>query len=458
MTENATESYDAIVVGARCAGSPLAALLARSGARVALLERAATLGETLSSHVFETDGVTFLRDLGVLDAVTGTGAPLVSRTHTRVEDVVISMELPLRAGDVGGMASVRRALLDPILAGAAREAGAVVRFGTSVTGLLREGARVSGVRASAPGGGELQLRARLVVGADGRSSTVARLAGARRYNLTPNRRPCYWAYFEGARFGPEPTFLTHRWGERFVLAIPTDSGLDQVLMWPEMREADGFRADPEKAFVAYARACEPIAAALEGARMAGPVLGARSWDGYFRDASGPGWVLCGDAGHFKSPAPGRGIGDAFIQAGSLAKCIAGCLGASGDAIDRAMRRWGRARDREFAEHYWLAYDLEDPGLVPAVLTEILRGLQAHGEASLFLELLSHRVRPTEVLTPQRVAAATGRALARKGADRRAFLGELGALGARELRRRWLNLRPAYERSPAPARAEAGALA
>jgi hypothetical protein len=194
-------------------------------------------------------------------------------------------------------------------------------------------------------------------------------------------------------------------------------------------------------------------------------------------------VLSGDAGHFKSPGPGRGIGDAFIQAERLAAGILGALGRGegaldggegsldggegvldggdaeldggdaeldggdaeldgGDAgLDGAMRRWGRWRDREFAQHYWLAYDLEKEGAVPAVLVEILCDLHAQGRAGLFFDLLNHRVRPSQVLTPPRALRASARLLRRPG--RRALLGELRALGAQDFARRWRNRRPLY---------------
>jgi flavin-dependent dehydrogenase len=436
------DRYDVAIVGGRCAGAPLAALLARRGVRVVVLERVEFPRDTLSSHIFEADALAFLNRLGVIERLHAMGAPLVGRTDTRVEDIQLAMDLPLQAGDVGGMASVRRWLLDPLLAHAAEEAGAEVHTATEVTGLVEEHGRVVGVRL-ADEAGERRVRARLVVGADGRHSTVAKLCGARRYNVTPNRRLLYWAFFENADTGPEPTFLSYRWDDRFVLAIPADGGLYQVLIWPEMSELDRFRADPEAAFMAHACTCEPLAEALADARQVGRVLGAVRWEGYFREAAGPGWVLSGDAGHFKSPAPGRGIGDAFVQAERLAAVIVPALGGSDEALDLAMRRWGRWRDREFAEHYWLAYDLEEVGSVPKVLVETLRRLQAQGKAGLFFELLNHRARPSQVLTPPRALGAIARALGREGADRRALLREVGALATQELRRRWLNKRPAY---------------
>jgi flavin-dependent dehydrogenase len=447
------EQTDVVVVGARCAGSPLAALLARAGVRVTVLERATFPQDTLSSHLFEADALAFLDELGVIEPLRATGAPLVMRTDTRVEDVELAIELPRLPGDPGAMASVRRLLLDPILAGAAEQAGAQVRTGAKVTGLLEDRGRVTGVR-FARGADEMTLRARVVVGADGRHSTIARLAGARRYNITPNQRLLFWRFFEDAQ--AEPTFLSQRWDEHFMLALPSDSGLYQVLIWPELSEQARFRSDRDAAFMEHARLCEPIADALAHAKPVGAAIGALRFEGFFRSACGPGWVLCGDAGHFKSPAPGRGIGDAFLQAQTLAPAIAGALDGPDQSLDRALERWGRWRDREFAEHYWLAYDLEQAGPVPAVLVELLRGLQRQGKGALFFDVLNHRVRPTRVLTPPRVLGASTRVLARRGTRRRAFMAELGSLGARETRRRWLNARPAYAPDERPSEAQAAA--
>ena len=435
-----SEQTDVIVVGARCAGSPLAALLAREGVRVTVLERASFPSDTLSSHLFEADALAFLDRLGVIERLRATGAPMLMRTDTRVEDVELAIELPRLPGDPGGIASVRRTLLDPILADAARQAGAEVHTGAQVVGLIEHGGRLAGVRVRQDGN-ETELLGRLVVGADGRHSTVARLAGARRYNVTPNQRLLFWRFFENAQ--AEPAFLSHRWDQHFILGLPSDSGLYQVLIWPELGERAAFQGDRDKAFMQHARLCEPIADAIAGAEPVGNAIGAFSFEGFFREASGPGWVLCGDAGHFKSPAPGRGIGDAFLQAESLASTIAGALGGSDPELDRAMERWGGWRDHEFAEHYWLAYDFEEAGAVPALLVEILRRLQQQGKGWMFFDVLNHRVRPSSLLTPPRALGASTRLLARPGTDRRALLAELGSLGAREVRRRWLNRRPAY---------------
>jgi 2-polyprenyl-6-methoxyphenol hydroxylase-like FAD-dependent oxidoreductase len=436
------EEFDVVVVGGRCAGAPLAALLAAHGLSVAVVEQATFPSSTLSSHIFEADALAFLDRLGLTEKLRKTGAPFAKRVALRLEDVYVTASWPQRPGDVGGVASIRRERLDPLLTEAAGEAGAKLRFATKVTGLLEEGGRVVGVRTECRGE-ESELRAALVVGADGRNSTVAKLSGARRYNVSPNERSLYWGYFEGADMGPEPTFLSHRWGDRFVLSVPADDGLLQVLVWPEMSDIERFDRDLDAVFADQIESCAPVAAAVAGARRVGKLVGAVRWEGFFREASGPGWVLLGDAGHFKDPAPGRGIGDAFLQADSLAPAIAAGLDGSGAGVDPAMKEWGRWRDREFAEHYWLATDLGKAGTAPVVLVKMIQDLVARDEIDLFLEFLSHRISPSELVTPGRVLGAIGSLMAERGGERMAILREVWELGTTDARRRWLNRRPAY---------------
>ena len=180
------KEFDVVVVGGRCAGSPLATLLARAGLSVALIEQATFPRDTLSNHTFQSAAIAFLKRLGVLSAVRATGAPIVNHLDIRQEEFRARVLVPQQPGDVGGAMSVRRLLLDPILMEAAPAAGAEVWMGAKVTALVRDRGRVTGVRV-ARNGSEQALEARLVVGADGRNSTVARLAGSRKYNLHRER-------------------------------------------------------------------------------------------------------------------------------------------------------------------------------------------------------------------------------------------------------------------------------
>ena len=436
----ASGSFDVIVVGARCAGAPLAALLARGGLRVVLVEQVTFPRDTLSTHCLHAEALSFLDRLGVTEQVRATGAPYLRHFDLRLGDLEFRAEIPQRAGDVGGIASVRRFLLDPILADAAAESGAEVRMGTRVTGLLEDRGRVAGVRVMR-NGSEAVLRAHLVVGADGRNSTVASLVGARKYHLASNERFAYWGFFEGAEWPWDSTFVLHRWADRLVFGGPADSGLLQAIVVPDLGELSRFRRDLEGSFMEYACSCRPVAEALAGARRACKLFGMLRWEGFFREAYGPGWVLVGDAGHFKDPTPAAGIQDAFRQAEALAPAIS--VGIADGAVDRAMRNWSEWRDQDAAEYYWLACDLGTAGVVPATLPELVRRLLAQGKIDLFLDLLTHRTRPSQVLTPPRMLGATGRLLARRGCDRPALLREVGALVATDARRKRLNRRPVY---------------
>ena len=436
------KEFDIVVVGGRCAGSPLATLLARSGLSVALVEQATFPRDTLSTHVFQTSALAFLNRLGVLSALRATGAPIVTQADVRQEGFSVRVPAPQQPGDVGGYMSVRRLLLDPVLLEAAAAAGTEVWMGAKVTALVKDGGRVTGVRFTR-NGSEQALKAKLVVGADGRNSTVARLVGSRKYNLTPNERLFYWSFFEDANPGAEPTLIFHRWSGNFVFGIPADSGLYQVAAIPELSELPRFRQNLEESFLEYARRCEPVAHAISGARRVGKIFGMLHWEGFFREATGPGWVLVGDAGHFKDPAPGQGIQDALRQVESLAPAILGAINTSPSALDEALAGWARWRDDDAAEHYWLAVDLGKAGMAPAVLPEIAQRLLEQGKIDSFADLFNHRSTPSKVLSPPRILAATGRLLARRGCDRRALLREVGALVAQDTRRKRLARHPQY---------------
>lgn len=203
----------------------------------------------------------------------------------------------------------------------------------------------------------------------------------------------------------------------------------------------------------YLRSCEPVAHALEGARRVGKIFGMLSWEGFFRDASGPGWVLVGDAGHFKDPTPGQGIQDAFRQVDALAPVIAGALDGPGKDLDRALADWGDWRDRDAAGHYWFATDMGKAGTLDAVVPEVQRRLLAQGKIDTVIDLFTHRTKPSQVITPQRLLGATSRLLVRPGCARRTLLREVGTLIRTDVHRKRLNRHPAYV--AAAARADAG---
>lgn len=421
------ERFDVVIVGARCAGSPLATLLARRGMRVCVLDKARFPSETPSTHVIQPSGAGALERLGVLDPVLAAGAVPIDRLTLVNEDVRVEGRLDRTVFARPGLC-VRRVTLDGLLVEAAARAGAEVRTGTKVTGLITLGGRVAGVETVRG-----PVRAGLVVGADGRRSAVAAEAGAREYHAVPGGRTPAWAYFAGVADRTGHLRLG-RIGEYTYLACPTDSGLYMA----GVATGPGLDASREPAFTAAIAGWPELAGTLAGGRRVGPIRVMTRWHGYFRDACGPGWALVGDAGHFKDFTPAQGIGDAFRQAERLAGVLPADV-ADHSAVDAALRAWWRWRDRDAHPMYGFAADLGAPGPSSPLVTEVLRGIAADRGATLtLLRVLDHEIGPDRLLTTRRLARAAARALRDRPGQRRVIAQEIAAgvtEGIRRARRR-----------------------
>src|SRR5262245_5410813 len=175
--------YDVIVVGARCAGSPTAMLLARQGHRVLVVDRASFPSDTISTHLIHPPGVAALARWGLLDRLIATNCPAIGTYVFNMGPLVLSgapgkPDSPVSYGP-------RRTVLDKLLVDAAREAGAEVREEFTVDEVLSEDGRVTGIRGHAKGGAPVTERARVVIGADGLHSTLARAVSPEAYREKP---------------------------------------------------------------------------------------------------------------------------------------------------------------------------------------------------------------------------------------------------------------------------------
>jgi 2-polyprenyl-6-methoxyphenol hydroxylase-like FAD-dependent oxidoreductase len=326
-----TMTDDVVVVGGRCAGAPTAMLLARAGLSVRLLERSACLGDVVSGHLIKPAGVARLRRWNLLDAVLATGCP-------RLDDRVLWLDgqphRPPAPEPGAGPIAPRRTVLDPILLTAAEQAGVEVEMGVSVRGLLRRGGRVTGVTTSAG-----QRRARLVIGADGRYSLIARLAGAKTYHDHPPVTFAYYTYWRGC-----PVAGVHAWLEpgRFFGIFPVGGGLALAFVQGPRGEYPTFRCDPLRAYLSELRSRPALAVLFAGAAVAERLRGTAALPTFFRISSGPGWALVGDAGHHKDPVIARGIADAFRDADLIASAV--IAGWHGD-LEAALADYGRQRDQ-----------------------------------------------------------------------------------------------------------------
>jgi flavin-dependent dehydrogenase len=415
------------IVGARCAGSPLATMLARRGLRVCLLDKATFPSEALSTHVIQPCGVAVLDRLGVLDAVLAAGAVPLTRFTLVSNDARIDAAID---GEEFGSPSLclRRIALDHLLVEAAASAGAEVRTGERATGLLRENGRVAGVETD-----QGPLHARLVVGADGRRSTVAELAGAAEYHVEPPGRMFAWAYFEGVA-DLEGRLRLGSVGELNFVAGPTDAGLYMAAVCPSLEVKDAFLADREGSFMAGVAAWPELAELLDGASRVGSIRVMADWYGYFREAAGPGWVLLGDAGNFKDPSPAQGIADALRQAEHLADAVVGGFDDAGD-IDHELRRWWRWRDEDGYEMHWFATDMGAPGTSQPLATQFIRDVAGDGEATKgLMRVLNHDIPPSQLFTARRLGRAAIRAVSARPGQLPAIAKEAASELRNEVRR------------------------
>ena len=217
--------YDVIVVGARCAGSPLAMLLARKGHKVLLVDRASfPSDQPMSTHLIWQDGTNRLQKWGLLDAVIASNCPPMTTFFIDFRDFRLTGE-PTPVNGQTYMISPRRTVFDKILVDAAAEAGAEVREGFSVNELESDGERVTGISGTDKGGAKITETARVVVGADGKNSFVARAVQAEAYRSKPRLQGTHFAYWSNVPSDSVEIYI----GEwRGAYAFPTNDGMTGV--------------------------------------------------------------------------------------------------------------------------------------------------------------------------------------------------------------------------------------
>ncbi|MFC6155080.1 NAD(P)/FAD-dependent oxidoreductase [Kribbella jiaozuonensis] len=303
--------YDVLVVGGRVAGASTAMLLARAGARVALVERSAYGSDTVSTHGLMRTGVMQLSRWGLLDRLTGT--PPIRCTTFHYSDREPE-QVPIRA-----LYAPRRHLLDRVLVDAAAEAGAEVRHGVAVTSLLRDdGGRVTGVRTR--DGSE--LTAGITIGADGIRSTIASATGAPVVRRGRSRSAVLYRYYAGVEStGYEWAYAPGRGAG----LLPTTDGATCVFVaTTPARMRSLRRGGTEQAFTTLLADMAPSLTDLLS--PATPVDRMHGWAGaagFFRQAWGPGWALVGDAGYYKDPITTHGMTDALRDAELLSDALTG---------------------------------------------------------------------------------------------------------------------------------------
>jgi flavin-dependent dehydrogenase len=425
VSTGAPERVDAIVVGARPAGAATATALARAGRRVVALDSARFPSDTLSTHLLFAGGVAELKRLGALERVAQLGAPPLPDALM----VGAGIEVRARYTPVEGIAHamcVRRIGLDAALVDTARAAGAEVRERARVTDLAWSEGRAAGVRWLDSDRREHELRAPLVVGADGRRSTVARLVGAERpYRSNANGRACFYAYLEDPHRDWRGVAAQWREGRELGTAFPCDGGLLLVLLMPPRERGEAFRVDLDGEWQRTVAGIPGLHERLDGCVRVAKVRSALDTTSYFRRSSGPGWALPGDAGHFKDPVTAQGIRDALRFGRLLGQAAAPVLDDP-HALDTALAGWERRRERECLETYAWTNALGRAEAMTAIERELYRAAASDARlAGRVLDVFSRTRTPSQAVPLGLGLKLALRALRRPGAETGAVLRAAG---------------------------------
>ncbi|HEX2180122.1 MAG TPA: NAD(P)/FAD-dependent oxidoreductase [Actinomycetota bacterium] len=345
-------SWDVIVVGARVAGSATALQLARKGYRVLLVDRNWFPSDTLSTHVIQLSGLKVLAELGLLDAVKATGAPPITRFRLQAGPVTLAGS-PVPAGSISETLCVRRTRLDTVLVEAARRAGAELREHFAFLDVVTSGSTVKGIRARSVDGRQLIERARLVVGADGKHSSVARAVGAGAYETIPARSCCFYSYWSDLDLERDEGRL-YLLDRRTLSFFPTNDGLTMVGLQAPSADFKAVRSDVEGSFLAAAQGVPGLAEKLRAGRRVEHFRGTPELDAFFREPFGAGWALVGDAGCHRDPITAQGISAALRDSVFLAEALDDHLTGK-VSWDQAGQEYRRRRDwAEMARYHWTA--------------------------------------------------------------------------------------------------------
>jgi len=352
---NTTMHHDVVVVGARCAGAATAMLLAAAGHDVLLVDRTEFPSDTLSTHAIARSGVVQLNRWRLLQDVLDTGAPPIREVAFHAGGTSITREIKDRFG-VDMMVAPRRHVLDALLVDAAVAAGARLMTGTTVEGVHRDDAgRVTGVRTRGVTG-PLDISARFVVGADGRSSRIARAVDASFTEVRGGNGAAHYAYFAG-----DWPAMEYYVGDRaFAGIFPTNDAQACVWLCSPVDDARHVRRSHDtidSAFDAMLRSAVPaLAERLDATHRTSTTRGIIGLPNHIRQPAGPGWALVGDAGYHRDAITGHGISDAFRDAELLATSLDLVLrDEAGEST--ALDLYRTARDEQLREIFEITCEL-----------------------------------------------------------------------------------------------------
>jgi 2-polyprenyl-6-methoxyphenol hydroxylase-like FAD-dependent oxidoreductase len=389
------EEKDAVIVGARCAGSTLAIELAERGWDVLVIDRDTFPSKTVSTHFVYPNTVARFEQLGVLDRLRAEHqVPLVANRILGLGYEIAGTFTPV--GGFDRCIGPRRSVLDQAIVDTALAAGAEARLGERVVDLIGAGTEDDPVSGVVLENGD-RVRAKWVFGADGRGSTVAGKLGLEKERPQRGELAFLFGYWKDIPDNGHMTLYANEdaVGNRWAI----EDGLHILIAGGDAEFTKGTTEDRHRNYVEQLRRMPELVEPeiLERAEMVTELTVAPEslMRGFFRRPTGPGWALLGDASHFKHPATAQGISDAVEQAIYLAERLSGA--------DPSLDDYEPWRDARAAEHYdWSFTWARFPD--PAFAGPLFRGWASDADAGQDLrDTFSRHVEPSELMTPERMA-------------------------------------------------------
>jgi 2-polyprenyl-6-methoxyphenol hydroxylase-like FAD-dependent oxidoreductase len=394
------QPYDAIIVGARCAGSATALLLARKGYKTLVVDQARFPSDTVSTHLIHPQGVSALERWGLLDRVTATGCPAI---HTYVFDMgpFAIRGTPGDGREVSAVAyAPRRTVFDKVLVDAAAEAGAEIREGFTVTDIVMDDGRVTGIRGHAAGAAPVSQSARVVIGADGIRSLVARAASAEQYRDKPQLQAGYYSYWSGVPL--DGHMLAFDVPQRGIAAWPTNDGLTLIVAcWP-FTEFETNKRDVEGAFLRTLEAVPAFAERVRAGRCEERFSG-MAVPNFFRKPFGPGWALVGDAGYTRDFITAHGMSDALLGAETCASALDEAFSGR-SSFEAAMGRYQTDRDEHALPRYEFTAQFAALAPPPPEMQQLMQAISCSQDAmNGFVRTFAGVMSPADFFSEENVA-------------------------------------------------------
>lgn len=390
--------YDAVIVGARCAGASTALLLAQRGYRVLLIDRAAFPSDTMSTLYIHPPGVALLARWGILDGVVKSACPSLDTITYDIAGMRLSAPAPTTAYATTCYAP-RRYVLDDLLVRAAIEAGAEFADRTSARELTWRDGRVTGVQITHANKTET-IEARLVVGADGMNSKIAGMVEAPFTRSDPLASCVYYTGWRGVETG----FGYHERPGSWIARIPTHDDVTLIATYfPQDQFAD-LRRDPLAGHLAAIETGAPdLYEQVRAAEQAEQLKGTGNQQNFFRRPHGPGWALVGDAAHHLDTITARGITNALIQAQLIADAVTGQDFADAAALDARLARYGNDCLEVLHEPYVSTLELARLRVPESRLT-LLRTIEDEPElVAAYFAMIAGILDEAEFFTPELLA-------------------------------------------------------